>query len=121
MLEINVMIKEASGRQLEILLRLKVLNNEANLHLKQFGKKWKQKYHEMWRTPFWKEAKALLREYDNIENEGSFCHICSMPFGMKFTLHHEEAFYNPLNLFTPTFVQLLHNKCHQKHHKGVKK
>jgi len=112
----NDMIKEETNeRRIEILRELKKYNKKAYLHMKQFGKTWKQKYREMWRKPFWKEAKELLREY-----KGSTCKICKEPFRKSFTLHHEEDFYKVINIFNPNVVQLVHSRCHTRHHQGGK-
>lgn len=118
MLEIQELINQCKGgRQLEILIRLKTLNKQAFLHMRQFGKSYKQKYREMWKTEFWKEGKELLREYFKLENSGKlYCYECKKEIKGKGILHHID-FYNNLNLFTPLYVGFLcSNKCHSKIH-----
>lgn len=124
-MEINELIREASGRQLEILLELKKLNKLAYLHMKQFSKNWKTKYREMWRKPFWRRARILLKEYFTIENNGKFvCHDCGKELGKSFVVHHDEGFYKgafQANIFTPLYIKILDNSCHSKIHKKSKK
>ena len=119
-LEIQDLINESEDRKLEILIRLKQLNKKAYLFMRQFGKTWKQKYHEMWKQDFWKEGKQLLKEYYSIGLNGNiqpvWCMVCGKPLGDNFTLHHLTDFYNDLNYFTPLYIDLVHHSCHKKLH-----
>jgi len=121
MLEITDMInQEDNDRKRSILISLRVLNKKAYLHMKQSNKTYKQKYREMWRKPFWKEAKVLLREYFEVDGPLT-CKLCNRKIQKTFTLHHEEDFYKIINIFNPNVVMLVHNGCHGKHHeKGTK-
>ena len=119
--EMDELIREASGRQLEILIRLKTLNQQAVFHMKGFNKNWKQKYNEMWKQKFWKEARQLLKEYFTLENNGIFqCSLCKKMLDSKFILHHYQDFYKgsfKSNTFTPIYVSLVCSGCNYKEHK----
>lgn len=121
MLEIqNLIIQESEKEDFDIkviwiLEDLKRLNKKAYLFMRGYGKTWKQKYREMWKQPFWKEAKRLLRKYFHLKEGKIICKICKTPIRGSFTLHHKD-FYNDLNYFTPLYVELVHHKCHQWHH-----
>jgi len=121
-LEIDDLIKITNGRRLEILLQLKLLNREALLFMKQFGKNWKQKYHELWKTSIWKEGKILLKEYFTIEGNGILkCKKCNAQLDNNFTIHHET--YNSLNIFHPNFLEIVcsNGTCHTRSYSKRKK
>jgi len=118
--EIDELIREASGRKLEILIQLKILNQKAFFWQRQFKKSWKQKYREMWRQPFWKEARILLKEYFIEKNGILKCPLCNGLLYDKFVLHHFPKFYKGsfrANTFTPIYVQLICTSCNYKEHK----
>lgn len=115
-MEINELINQASGRQLEILLKLKELNQKAHFWQKQFGKTYKKKYNEMWNQSFWKKARKLLKEY--FSKEGiSICPICKNEIKDKYVLHHDFYPKEAYNLFTPLYCQIICKTCHNKTHK----
>ena len=112
------LIREANGRQLEILIKLKLLNQQACFWQQQFKKSWKQKYNEMWKQKFWKNARQLLKEYFTIEKHGKFrCSLCEKLLNTKFVLHHDFYPKNPNNLFNPLYTKLICTSCNYKEHK----
>ena len=114
-IEIDSLMDISSGRRLEILIILKELNREAHLFMRRFGKRYKQSYHELWKTSYWKEAKILLKEYFTIEGNGILrCKKCNNELTDNYTLHH--SVYNDLNLFTPIFIEPLcsNGTCHER-------
>jgi hypothetical protein len=118
--EIDELIKEASGRKLEILIQLKTLNQQAFFHMKTPKKSWKQNYKEMWSKSFWKEARILLKEYFTNKNGILKCPLCNKLLYDKFVLHHFPKFYKgsfKANMFTPLYTQLICNSCNYKVHK----
>jgi hypothetical protein len=116
--EIDELIAEAEGRQLEILIQLKYLNQQAYFWQRQFKMSWKQKYNKMWSQKFWKEARQLLKEYSTIENNGIFqCQLCKKELDSKFVLHHDFYPKNPNNFFNPLYLKLICNSCNYKEHK----
>ena len=117
--EIDELIREASGRQLEILIQLKSLNQQAFFHMKTPRKSFKQNYKEMWSKSFWKKARKLLKEYFT-ENGVFRCTICQKILHDKFILHHFPDFYKgsfQANTFTPLYVQLICQGCNYREHK----
>lgn len=116
--EIDELIRESSGRKLEILIQLKILNQKAFFHMKQFKKSWKVKYREMWKQPFWKKARLLLKEYFTLENNGKLnCIECGKEISKTYVLHHEKDFYSLLNFFNPIYVNILCSSiCHKRKH-----
>ena len=115
-LEITDLINQTTNeRQVEILLRCRELNKFAYLFMKQPRMSWKAKYRLLQKTKEWKEGRLLLREYFELSGP-LYCIYCKKLIGDKFTLHHEEEYYNSVNLFHPNYVQIIHNQCHKKVH-----
>jgi hypothetical protein len=77
----------------------------------QRGSSYNIKYKALQKTEYWKEAKLLIKEF-RLLNGSLTCDICKIPIVDHWTLHHET--YNNDNLFTPLFVQTVHNECHPK-------
>lgn len=114
--EIDELIREASGRQLEILIRLKTLNQQASFWQKGMGKTYKKKYNEMWRELFWKEGRKLLKEY--FSKDGiSKCPICNRIINDRYVLHHDFYPKKASNLLTPLYCQIICVGCNMKVHK----
>lgn len=116
--EMDELIREANGRSLEILIQGKILGQKAHFWQRGMGKSYKQKYREMWKQDFWKEARILYKEYFTIENDGIFqCPLCKKHLDSKFVLHHDFYPKNPSNLFNPLYFKLICTSCNYKEHK----
>ena len=113
-LVINDMIENADGRKKEILIELKKLNKKAYLHMLAPYSTFKPKYQSLQKTKIWTQAKELLIEYFTMIYIVVKCPICKQNTANDFVLHHEE--YHPAELFTPEYVQFIHNKCHSRAH-----
>ena len=113
---INDMIRNAKGRKLEILKELKKYNKEGYLFMMQPGSTFKPKYRSLQKTDMWKKAKDLLLEYFKIEQGILKCGICGQ-YLKKPVMHHVK--YDPINLFTPIYIQMISVYCHSKEHSKV--
>jgi hypothetical protein len=122
LLQIIEMIRQCENEdQKKILMRLKTLNKEAYIIMHGAHKQWKQKYNELQKTKYWKEARELLYKYFRLEGN-IICAFCGDRVGIKYwTLHHEDDFYDAVNIFTPLNSSIIHNGCHAKHHGYSKK
>jgi len=107
------MIKDSTGRKLEILKELKKLNKAAYLIMMAPYTTFKIKYGMLQKTYEWKKAKILLKEYFTLEGPLQ-CAMCGRMLSNHFTVNHKE--YNPSQIFTPDFVEILDNRCHGRYH-----
>ena len=112
----RLLLEEKDEDTKKILRALKHLSNDAHLMMMGEYQVFGPKYHQLQRTPIWKKGKQLVIQYKIIKGKIK-CPICNTQLNFqKCTLHHILS-YDTLELFTPTKVQLIHNRCHQKHHK----
>ena len=93
------------------LIMLKKLNKKAYIHMMQPNRTYKQKYRSMQKEPFWNEAKQHIIRF----KRDLRCPLCKSNATNDFVLHHKK--YELAEFFTPTFVQLVHNLCHVRHHR----
>jgi hypothetical protein len=122
-LEIVEMIhQEKDSFKKDILRKLMILNKDALEYMSSAigkGKPYsRERYNAMWKERFWKEAKWLLCSYF-FEDGLPKCQQCGKDLPNYFTLHHQD-FYNNKNYFTPHYVEILCNTCHQKEHQEGK-
>lgn len=117
----DIIKNEKDSKKREILRELAKLNNIAYQVMMQPYKQFKQKYAELQKTIEWTRAKILLLEYLSIDDKIIKCDICNrIDVKNDFVLHHEK--YDPAELFTPTNIKFIHDKCHQRiHYRKIKK
>jgi hypothetical protein len=72
---------------------------------------YKQKYRLLQKTYQWQRAKQLVIQYKDDHR----CAICKSVARNDFVLHHDK--YKVSEIFTPSFLSLVHVSCHEKHHK----
>jgi len=110
--EIDKLLREEHDPETRsILKRLKHLNKRAYRHMMQPYKSYPQKYKTLQNTPVWSEAKELLKKYkDDLR-----CAMCKSNATNDFVLHHTT--YELTDIFTPSFVQFVHQGCHYHYHK----
>lgn len=116
MKEIDRLLLEEKDVEIKKLLRrLKYLSNEGYLIMMGEYQTFSPKYKALQKTDLWREAKQLFIQYLISKNKLN-CSICNTPLNFqRCTMHHAK--YIPLEPFCPTYLRIIHNSCHQKHHK----
>ena len=110
----RLLLEEKSIETKKLLKKLKHLSNDGFLFMMGEYQLFGPKYHALQYTPIWKEAKQVFIQY--LINKKQFkCPICNTTLNFqRCTMHHAK--YKPLELFCPTFLQILHNGCHSDFH-----
>ncbi len=116
MKKIDKMLMEEKDEEVKVVLRaIKHLNNEGYAQMMGQYQTFFQKYKALQQTPTWQKGKQLNIQYRIFKKELN-CPICNNPLNFqRCTLHHTH--YDSLELFLPQFTLIIHNGCHQKHHK----
>jgi len=108
-------VSSKTSRHKKILKELKKYNRYAKIYLRKNSLDFKSAYNNFQKSEAWTKAKALLIEYNSLENEIFICTICDTVLDPYYsTLHHN--FYDSKKLFDPKYVDLVHHDCHERYH-----
>ena len=109
--QINFLLNiETNPRKTEILQQLKKCNKIAYSTMMKNHLTWKEKYHLLQKLSVWKKAKQLIIQF----KDDLSCPVCNSNVANDFVMHHDK--YVTTEMFTPTFIKLVHHKCHEKEH-----
>jgi len=112
--EINDLIRNCEDiEKRDLLIRLKELNKMAYNFMMKYYMSYKDKYHLLQKTIIWVEAKNLLLKYF----DGVKCSVCGNSISEYYILHHIK--YVKEEIFTPTYINIIHSYCHSKIHKNM--